>query len=274
MHIVDVEARIRKEGVITFRVAGVDISLDLRNRHERNYAAKLLMDVRYPQSDIDNEIFRAVVHAGDRVLDAGANIGFTALELIQAGAAQVVAVEPVPALYSRLAALRHTLIKPVQCALSAQSGRTKVTVSETHNQGSSIKSEMLALFPLVFGEAPATCEVDVCTIDQLHATYGDMDIWKLDIEGAEVDALEGAQRTLRQSPPRVIIVELYDQFMAAFAERIAPTHPFGYRALLNQGDYRLAFLPTDHPVDNERFEPTSPMYVFTRSALPTHDPLV
>lgn len=270
MHIDDLQPFLRQTGYVTFDFPGSSIVLDLRNRHERCYAAKLLMNVRYPQSDIDSEIFRVLVHEGDRVLDAGANIGFTALELIEAGASKVLAVEPVPELFDRLKKLGLPSIEPIQSAISAKAGRTSITVSATHNQGSSIKPEMIALFPGVFGDIPATHEVEVCTIDDLSDAHGATDIWKLDIEGAEIDALEGARATLLQSPPRAIVVELYDQFLSEFAARISPTHPFGYRAFLRRDDYRLVFMPVDHP-PGEQFENTSPMYVFTRQRLDAAD---
>lgn len=266
MHIFEIEALLKNQGEVTLPLGSSSITLDLSKKHERNYAAKLLLNIRYPQSDIDTKIFQKIISPGDRVLDAGANIGFTALEMIEVGASSVLAVEPVPEIYQRLSLIKHQSITPLNCAISSKSGRALITISESHNQGSSISPEILRMFPAVFGSSPATMEIDACTIDDICTTHGNMDVWKLDIEGAEVDALEGAHCVLKTSPPRIIVAELYDAFFPSFAERISSTHPFSYRALLSKNDYKLSLLPSHHN-SLEAFEPTSPMYIFSRSAL-------
>ncbi|WP_236669283.1 hypothetical protein [Burkholderia gladioli] len=82
----EVEPLIREHGKASFEIGSIPITLELSHRHERYYAASLLLDIRYPQGDVDRALFRHFVKAGDQVLDAGANIGVTALELLEAGA--------------------------------------------------------------------------------------------------------------------------------------------------------------------------------------------
>ncbi|MGP8474584.1 FkbM family methyltransferase [Burkholderia sp. PR2] len=191
----EIEERIRDSGKVTFEIGTIPITFDLSHRHERYYAASLILDIRYPQGDIDRGLFRRFVKAGDQVLDAGANIGVTALELLEAGAHRVISAEPIPEVHARLAGLATDRIVPEDRAISSDAGHATMTVSLAHNQGSSLKDEVLALFPYIFGDTYHRISVRTTTIDALQSEHGAFDIWKLDIEGAEVDALSGGTET-------------------------------------------------------------------------------
>lgn len=265
-----IQAFVRTSGSCSFLKAGHTLNLDLRHKHERAYAAKCLLRVHYPQSDIDTLLFNRFVRPGDRVLDAGANIGFTALECLDAGAAHVVALEPVPTLFARLRQLESEQVTALQVALGKNSESAEMVLSTAHNQGSTLKQEMLDLHPSVFGDHLDRVRVEVTTLDALTATFGAFDIWKLDIEGAEVDALEGALTTLAKYPPRVIIAELYGDLFGAFAARLAATHPHAYRAYITRGSYELCLEPPNAP-NGEIFCQTSPTYVFRSQPLSPAD---
>ncbi|WAC49581.1 FkbM family methyltransferase [Asticcacaulis sp. SL142] len=268
MDIHDFENIVRTSGLVTFPVAGSGLTLDLSLHHERLYACKLLLNVRYPQADIDTMLIKRFVLPNDSVLDAGANIGFTCLEFVAAGARKITAVEPASALFHRLSTLSHERIVPISCAISSQRGMQSLTLSTIHNQGSSLKEEIRALFPQVFGADPEVETVRVTTIDDLCDEHGPFDIWKLDIEGAEVDALLGAKKTLQENAPRVIVAELYGPFYQAFANEVKDTHPFAYRALIRHADYALALINPDDALDDTYYQ-HSPMYVFCRKATST-----
>ncbi|WP_414442470.1 FkbM family methyltransferase [Burkholderia sp. 22PA0106] len=261
----EIEGSIRDSGKVGFEIGGIPITFDLANRHERYYAASLLLKIRYPQGDVDRALFQRFVQAGDQVLDAGANIGVTALELLDTGARRVIAAEPIPELFTRLATLPADRVVAVPQAVSSAPGSATMTVSLAHNQGSSLKDEVLALFPYIFGDTHRKIDVPTTTIDALRAEHGAFDIWKLDIEGAEVDALTGAADTLAQCPPRVVIAELYGELRHEFAERLKATHPYGYRAYLRKSDYGLELV--DVSVEpGEDHHHTSPMFAFCRDA--------
>jgi len=264
----DLEGLIRTSGTATFLLAGCPITFDLANRHERAYAARLLLDVRHPQADIDQFLFRRLIRDSDTVLDAGANIGVTALECLEAGARRVIAVEALPALYERLSKLSSPRLVPVKEAISASVGQSEFFVSTSHNQGSSLNPEMIEIFPAVFGDELQKVRVDLTTIDRLSAQFGAFDVWKLDIEGAETDAVKGASRTLSENPPRVIIAELYDRFYGEFHDSIKATHPHAYRAFIPLDRYELELRPVVLGFP-EGVQHTSPMYVFSRTPLST-----
>lgn len=121
---------------------------------------------------------------------------------------------------------------------------------------------MMDIFPSVFTGEPSLLTVEVTTIDTLVQRFGVMDVWKLDIEGAETPALIGAMGTLETAPPRAIIAELYDRFRDDFVNRVNRSHPYAYRAFIRRDSYELVLTPYDAPWVSE-FHETSPMYLFS-----------
>jgi FkbM family methyltransferase len=248
--------------VVTLYIDGRPITFDTQYPHDRQYISKLMLDIRIPQADIDSILFKSFVRKGDRVIDAGANIGFTAIECISAGASFVLAIEPVPEIFTRLSeTCRDWKITPLQIAISDVAGVMDMRISQLHNQGSTIKEQMLSIFPQVFGGELQVSQVKTTTLDDIVERYGMFDIWKLDIEGAEVDALKGASEVLVKSPPRVVIAEIYDMFLQDFISVITPTHPYAFRAFLRKDDYGLELTAVDK-FEEQNYEKTSPMYVF------------
>ncbi|MEH3106496.1 MAG: FkbM family methyltransferase [Sphingomonas fennica] len=259
MTIHEIADLLRNDGRVTLNHAGHSLTLDLAYRHEKLYAAKLLTGLAYPQADIDTMLINRFVRPGDRVLDAGANIGFTALEFIAAGADHVTAMEPVFELAQRLDTLQSDRLLPLKQAIGAVEGSAEIFVSEAHNQGSSLNEAIKDLFPTLFGIRTET--VDITTVDALAQAGAIFDIWKLDIEGAEADALKGACATLIDSPPRAIIAELYEPFLPDFLQALPDTFSFRRRAYLSEAGYELLLVPIDRaPVVPIHLH--SPMYVF------------
>lgn len=258
----DLESHIRRDQRLTIHLAGHSLELDLSFKHERAYAAKLILNLRHPQSDLDELLFKRFVKPGDTVLDAGANIGFTTSQLLSAGAARVIALEPVPELFERLCRLNTDTVVAQNKALSSYSGRASLILAKSHNQGSSLNPQMLTLFPSVFDGPGETIDVDLTTIDDLALKHGPFDVWKLDIEGAEGAALRGATQTLKNAPPRAIIVELFPPFLKEFVSAAAATHSFAYRAAIRRETYELVLFPWQTAI-GDAFYAASPMYVFT-----------
>ena len=254
MDIHELERQIRLGGIISIDYYGFSFEFDMSMPHERRYFLRELFSVPYAQADIDTLLFSRFIRSGDRVLDAGANIGFTAREAMRFGASQVFCVEPEPSLAKRLSRNKVPEMTLINCALGASTGRARLYISEAHNQGHTINQKMLAIFPQVFGEQ--YIDVDVKTIgDVLHGVY--CDIWKLDIEGAEIDVLTGDIDPM----PRVIIAEIYGEKVKDVVEALSG-HYVCRRAVIQSKECVLKLLS---PVPGElpnHYEQTSPMYVF------------
>jgi FkbM family methyltransferase len=250
---------------LSIEVGGTMLPLNLAHRHERRYAAAHVLNLQYPQSDIDKMLFARFVRAGDALLDAGANIGFTALEALSAGCSKVHCFEALPELAARIERLNDPRITLRAVALSDRTGHVEMTVSTAHNQGSTYRPEIVRKFDGVFGDAPELIRVPCSTIDAENLPA--FDIWKLDVEGAEVDLIAGAERTLTSFPPRVIIAEVFDPMFDAFEARARRTHPHCYRALIAKRGYELTLAEPGARITASRYHSTSPTYVFLREKL-------
>lgn len=258
----DLEPHIRRDQRLTVHLEGHSLELDLSFKHERAYAAKLMLNLRHPQTDLDEFLFKRFVRPGDTVLDAGANIGFTTSQMLSAGASRVIALEPVAELFERLRQLNGDAVVALNKALSSNSGTASLILSSSHNQGSTLNQQMVTLFPSVFDGTSQTINVDLTTIDEIALDHGPFDVWKLDIEGAEVAAMRGAMHTLETYPPRAIIVELFPPFVEEFVSVATARHSFAYRATIRRDTYELVLVPWQTEICAE-FYAASPMYVFT-----------
>ncbi len=142
---------------------------------------------------------------GDVFYDIGAAAGFHSLlaaRLVGEGGA-VYAFEPAPAsadLVERNARANGAgQIHLLRKAVSAAGGRGLLLVDEQSNHSR-----------LVSGEGPSVVQVELASIDDLVAA-GEIrppNVVKIDVEGAELDVLEGMQRTIAEYRP-VLLVELH-----------------------------------------------------------------
>jgi FkbM family methyltransferase len=166
------------------------------------------------------EVVADSLRPGAVFYDIGANVGFfTLLAARMVGpAGRVYAFEPVPAnasAISRNAELNGFANVAVrQVAVSRASGRAELVLA-SHPGGASLRSSEVG--PC---DAVGSMEVETVSIDDLVA-QGHLEppsVIKLDVEGAEVDALAGMHRTVEQYGP-VIIYEVDDTDDASFERR-------------------------------------------------------
>ncbi len=144
------------------------------------------------------------VRPGDTVLDCGANVGSYARHALENGARLVVAIEPEPA---NVECLRRNFREAIAA------GRVIV-----YPKGVWDKDETLVLRALagqsgsgsVAMDRPGAAEqirVPLTTIDKLvdELKLERVEFIKMDIEGAEKHALEGARKTVERFRPRMAI---------------------------------------------------------------------
>lgn len=135
--------------------------------------------------------------AGRNAWDLGAHIGFFSLLLARRGAS-VLAVEANPETVARLrrnVALNDAPVEVVEAAVSGQSGTVRFSARPGPERAqSAIRDD-------------GTLEVRAVTLDALLAEYGVPSFVKLDVEGAELDALLAAPQLLAARP--VIHCELH-----------------------------------------------------------------
>lgn len=141
---------------------------------------------------------------GDVAVDAGANHGLYALPIARAvgPSGRVLAIEPQPLFAGRLRASavanRLSQLTVLEAAVSSEEGRASFDLEESPESDS----------PSAGGPPQlASVEVRVTTLDRATGEAGlaDVSFVKLDVGGAEVDALDGAAELLARDQPLLMI---------------------------------------------------------------------
>ncbi len=144
---------------------------------------------------------RRLLREGDTFVDVGANIGyFTLLGARQVGpTGRVVAIEPAPHNFQLLqkSVARNGLhqIEAHQVAVGASTGRAQMALPDRANGGS---------YALVGQASTGTFEVQLRPLDDLIAGRR-VDLVKIDVEGAEEQALAGMGQILKTSRPLLLL---------------------------------------------------------------------
>jgi FkbM family methyltransferase len=176
-----------------------------------------------------------VVRPGDVCLDVGANMGWytTLLHELAGPAGEVHAFEPVPSIFEALVRNvglldRSTNVHLSNVALGDAPGRVPIHLFADLPNGHASMSAMDR-------DDYEVVDVDVITLDSYLAeeAVDHVDVVKMDIEGAELLFLRGAERLFAQDVPPVFLVEM----------ALATTTGFGYlpddliRFLSDRADY-------------------------------------
>jgi len=158
-------------------------------------------------AEMDSHIYGTGAHfvqSGDIVLDCGASDGDFTREALQAGAKLVVSIEISPA---AVECLRRNLAEPIAGHRAIvypkgvwdSDGTLRLNVSDSNFAANSV-----VLRP----EGSHTdVEASLTTIDKIVSELGlpRVDFIKMDVEGAEVNALAGARDTITKFKPRLSI---------------------------------------------------------------------
>ena len=168
-------------------------------------------------------------HAGDIVLDCGANVGVTVREALNAGASKVIAIEPGP---ENLECLRRNFPSEVSAGkvvIYAKGvwDKDEVLTFRVDPQNSAADS-----FVLLREGAVNVDRVPVTTVDHLvqELNLPKVDYIKMDIEGSEPRALIGAHGTLVKWKPRLSIASYHE-----------PDHPKRIPQIIHEArpDYQI-----------------------------------
>jgi FkbM family methyltransferase len=153
----------------------------------------------------------AVVPRGGIALDVGANRGVWSYWLgRQVGRhGRVIAVEPLPRVASRLRRSASQLRLPVTVVCAAAGAEPGIAILQTPwLDGGRPTDAWSSLTPHCAPSARTTSQaVQVLTIDQIASDLARLDVMKIDVEGYERPALEGARHTITRLRP-VLIVEI------------------------------------------------------------------
>ena len=142
------------------------------------------------------------VHKGDFVIDVGAHVGVFTAKALELGAAKVVAVEPDP---TNIECLRRNFaneIKEGRVVIYPKGAWSSATTLTFHES-----SDNSGMPSAVIGRDGATFQLAVEQLDKIAEETGlkRVDFIKMDIEGAEREALKGARNILNQFHPRLMV---------------------------------------------------------------------
>lgn len=172
------------------------------------------------------EELRRGIRPGDVCFDIGGYRGYMSGVMALASAKAVVVFEPLPdnvTAIERLVALNPALnISVCQVAVGRSDGRTSFTVMPDRSMGKLKGSSFQAD---VHGQA--SIDVELAQLDTLVYGRGlpKPTVMKIDVEGAEVDVLCGAQRVLAEGRPKLFI-EAHSAALADECTRLLV--PLGY----------------------------------------------
>lgn len=170
-----------------------------------------------------------LVEKGDICIDCGACEGFFALRALELGAGQVVCLEPYPIMAD---CLRATL------ANEMASGRATVleaALGAVNGKASFASDEQDFFAGKLGGDSSKTSSVRLMILGQVcrELSLEQVDFIKMDIEGAELQALDGAIPVLQQYHPKLAITTYHRAF--DFAALKALLGSIGYDHIVPAG---------------------------------------
>lgn len=165
------------------------------------------------------EILLRVLSDGSTFVDVGANIGYytrMAARIVGSNG-KVFAFEPLPTAYRLLQRNSADLatVLPLQIALGNQSGTVRFYVHRSGDQSSTMD----------MGEARAEIKVEMKTLDSMISSFDRVDFIKIDVEGSELQVLQGGKETIERFEP-VVQFEFLHKYQDAYGVRLAEFQEF------------------------------------------------
>jgi len=195
---------------ITLQIAGQEATFDASHPDD---ARLLSRDIERPVI----EDFLQTIDSDDTFFDIGAHIGtYSCLVALKIGAENVVAFEPSPnnvKRFRRNLELNDLDVHINQIAISDSKGTATFKEATDSLEGSEATGQIIE-----DEREEDTITVDIETVDNLLAD-GDSDpptVVKLDIEGAETNAVKGMRETLSRPECRLLYCEVHPEDMEAF----------------------------------------------------------
>jgi FkbM family methyltransferase len=160
-------------------------------------------------------LIESLLEPGAVYVDVGANLGIHVLAAARnlLGQGAIICFEPYPQTANLLEKTVRMngyadLVKIYQAAVTTKSGKQRLFLG--------LSSGHHSLFPLTqsAGAANLPVEVDAVCLDDVLAKQARVDVIKIDVEGAELDVLNGAQHTLERHQGVALIVEFGPSHLA------------------------------------------------------------
>jgi FkbM family methyltransferase len=175
----------------------------LANKYDEYLGKALIAYGEY--AELEHEFLCSLLHAGDHLVEAGANIGAHTVGLAKAvgRSGGVVAIEAQPAIFrilcANLALNGLANVTPMALGCGAQKGIMSVPAVDYHARALH-NSGGVSLAPSGQG-----IPVTVTPIDEMLDIGVRVHLLKVDVEGMEKDVLEGASRLIDRQRPLLYV---------------------------------------------------------------------
>lgn len=203
------------------------------------------LKARFRDQRCEFDIIRRHVRPGDIVCDIGANKGSFVFWLSRwCRGGRVIAFEPQPHFAARLAAVCRALrldnVTVEAKAVYSRSGAQELFVPSGHSPGASLTQKAAEATSFT------TLLVPVVALDDYFAEGDKVALLKIDVEGAELGVLQGAERILRRYAP-LLVFECENR-------HLAPAHVGDVFAWLETLGYRGSFICRDRLLPLSEFD--------------------
>ncbi len=215
------------------RVGPMTLELDVSDEFQRNMFFGTYEDTTFP-------LMRRVLRAGDTYVDVGAQLGYMAAKAASliGETGRMVLIEPDPVALAKLE--RH---------LASGYGQPGMPQVDLARGGCSDRAASLRFHVsptlghsrvLSDGDSPEDGSVVTVPVDTLDSTLEGLDVdavrfLKIDIEGHEIDALLGAQKTLASGLVETVLIEKNLDYFLLAERDVAIFHALiamhGFRAI-------------------------------------------
>lgn len=177
---------------------GSTITLDLQRRMVHGY----FFHGGQPHGDGILTVLRRTLHPGGVFVDVGANIGYYSLyaSRLVGSSGAVLAYEPLPDAFAELARNAPPNVTVRRVAVGSRSGTIEFGVRDEADMSS-----------FDIQGASSVLQVPLTTLDEALAELTRLDLLKIDVEGYEMEVLEGADTTIRRLRPTICF-----EYLAAF----------------------------------------------------------
>jgi FkbM family methyltransferase len=186
----------------------------------------------------ETALLEALIQPGQTFVDVGAHWGyFTLIASQKVGpTGRVVSIEADPRLFHTLSrnvrGNELTQVDPIRIAAAAEAGHLQMSGYRERDDNWGI-SRLIGSGGSI--DDPNVFEVSTDSIDSLldQRNIGQVDVLKMDIEGAEALALRGMEKGLRAGRYKLMIVELHPSVLQDFGSSVGAISRFladcGYR---------------------------------------------
>ena len=167
--------------------------------------------------------------SGDIVVDIGANIGYYALleARLVGDKGKVYAVEPVAhnleLLKKNIGLNNYKNMEVFQFAIGNENKTASMYISNKSNWSSMIKSELIS------GTIIEEKSVGMITLDKFLENKPWPDLIRMDVEGYEVEIIEGMTKFLKSNKPLKIFMEIHDSRNGKREEMLNILKKFGFQ---------------------------------------------